>query len=266
MNRNAKSLFCWSVRALGVLWLVFLITSRLHDPEQVFHVYSTSWQLERIADAMYRYACEHGGNLPSHTQNVGPNRDGVFPHSWRVYLLPYLWEEELYRKIRLEEPWDSPWNRQFHAQIPDVYRNWESSDTLSRNWAGMTTFCVISGSGTMFPEDGTCRNLRELRGEEGRKILILESCPDCWMNPYHDVKIENALRPASIAKYAPSFSDDSGKRYSIGEYSFSDTERGIFYTPSGMFRVVTFNGDVYVLNSRHFPPSVLWQLILVPVE
>jgi hypothetical protein len=35
-------------------------------------------------------------------------------HSWRVVLLPYLGQQELYEKIRLDQPWDSPW--QFHKE------------------------------------------------------------------------------------------------------------------------------------------------------
>ena len=42
-------------------------------------------------------------------------------HSWRVLLLPYLGEQKLYEQIKLDEPWDSEWNRQFHKLMPDCY-------------------------------------------------------------------------------------------------------------------------------------------------
>ncbi len=238
MPRNPKSFFCWSVRAVGAIGLLFLIVSQLKDP--IFPPKHTpEQQLKRIADAMFHYAREHHGDFPSRQCGRSPNRDGIFPHSWRVYLLPYLNEEKLFRQIRLDEPWDSAWNRQFHAQMPNVYRNWESL-ALQKCGADMTTYCVVSGVGTMFPEDGTCRNIQEFRGQAHRKILLLESSPDCWMNPNHDVKIENALR--------------------------SPSENDILRTPDGTFWATMFNGDVYALQPRHFPPSVLWRFLLVPVE
>jgi uncharacterized protein (TIGR03067 family) len=41
--------------------------------------------------------------------------------SWRVVILPFLGEEELYKEFKLEEPWDSPHNRKLLAKIPKVY-------------------------------------------------------------------------------------------------------------------------------------------------
>jgi hypothetical protein len=43
--------------------------------------------------------------------------------SWRVYLLPYLEQEELYSKFRLDEPWDSPHNIRLLPAMPTVYRS-----------------------------------------------------------------------------------------------------------------------------------------------
>lgn len=41
--------------------------------------------------------------------------------SWRVHLLPYLEEKTLYEKFKLNEPWDSPANRELLKSIPAVY-------------------------------------------------------------------------------------------------------------------------------------------------
>jgi hypothetical protein len=42
--------------------------------------------------------------------------------SWRVDLLPHLNEDSLYRQFRLNEPWDSPHNKQLLGRMPSVYK------------------------------------------------------------------------------------------------------------------------------------------------
>jgi RNA polymerase sigma factor (sigma-70 family) len=41
--------------------------------------------------------------------------------SWRVALLPFLEQDNLYRQFKLDEPWDSPHNRKLIARMPAVF-------------------------------------------------------------------------------------------------------------------------------------------------
>jgi hypothetical protein len=41
--------------------------------------------------------------------------------SWRVAILPYIDESALYREFKLNEPWDSPMNKQLLARMPSIY-------------------------------------------------------------------------------------------------------------------------------------------------
>ncbi len=59
--------------------------------------------------------------------------------SWRVWLLPYLDEQELYAEFKLNEPWDSPHNRALIPRMPDIYR------TLDGGQPGQTTLHVFTG-------------------------------------------------------------------------------------------------------------------------
>ena len=54
--------------------------------------------VHRITLAMLLYEHEHGTLPPAWTVDA----DGNPLHSWRVLLLPYLGEQELYAKIRLK--------------------------------------------------------------------------------------------------------------------------------------------------------------------
>ena len=62
-----------------------------------------------------------------------PKADGRFPApaiqgpdgkpllSWRVAILPYLEENELYLSFKLDEPWDSPHNKPLLERMPYLY-------------------------------------------------------------------------------------------------------------------------------------------------
>jgi len=82
------------------------------------------------------------GNLPS--SSTAEDGTGKPLHSWRVALLPYLEQIELFEKIRHDEPWDSEYNKQFHTQMPDCYRSPYLSEEQAKK--GLTPYVVIVGT------------------------------------------------------------------------------------------------------------------------
>jgi len=64
--------------------------------------------------------------------------------SWRVALLPYLGENDLYQQFNLQEPWNSPHNRPLIARIPSCFRNFGGPPD------GKTCYLVVTGEGTIF--------------------------------------------------------------------------------------------------------------------
>jgi len=100
--------------------------------------------------------------------------------SWRVHLLPYLDQNELYAKFALEEPWDSPTNRPLAEQMPDVFR---SVNATVEN--GKTLFQVPVGPGTIF-EDGTGRSFQDITDGTSNTVVVVEVSPDravYWTQP-----------------------------------------------------------------------------------
>ncbi len=43
-------------------------------------------------------------------------------HSWRVLILPYIGEEQLYAAYKFNEPWDGPSNKKLLDQKPAYYQ------------------------------------------------------------------------------------------------------------------------------------------------
>jgi RNA polymerase sigma factor (sigma-70 family) len=71
--------------------------------------------------------------------------DGLPTLSWRVALLPYLNELELYRQFRQDEPWDSPHNKALAARMPAVFET-----PVSPAPPGQTRIRGYAGKGTIF--------------------------------------------------------------------------------------------------------------------
>lgn len=73
-------------------------------------------QLRQIGLAFHNYH-DASGTLP-HAIADGTGRPGL---SWRVALLPYLGQTNLYKSFKLNEPWNSEHNKQFVARMPTIY-------------------------------------------------------------------------------------------------------------------------------------------------
>ncbi len=72
--------------------------------------------LKKLALAMQNYA-DTFGHLPL----AAKVKNGKALLSWRVELLPYLGEQELYNQFKREEPWDSPHNKKLLSKMPAVF-------------------------------------------------------------------------------------------------------------------------------------------------
>lgn len=160
-----------------------------------------SESLAHIGYAMELYRLEHGGKLPpAFTRDA----EGKPLHSWRVLILPYLGEKEkaLYEQIRLDEPWDSEWNRQFHAQMPVFYRSgsithWRVPDPDPLRETRLT---VIQGKEGLFNDSGEGVDPAQFVQTDperrlGKMVLVLDRCEAvCWMKPDAELKAEELIR------------------------------------------------------------------------
>lgn len=70
--------------------------------------------------------------------------------SWRLQLLPFLGEKELFAQFRVGEPWDSAHNRKLIPLMPKIYRA-----PGSTAGDGKTNYLGVVGPNAAFPEKGT---------------------------------------------------------------------------------------------------------------
>jgi hypothetical protein len=109
---------------------------------------------------MHNYEGVHGTLPPAAVRG----KDGKPLLSWRVSILPYIEQNELYQEFHLDEPWDSPHNISLLERMPKVYAPFSGKKTPQPY---TTYYQVFVGKGTAF------------EGEEG---IALSDFPDGTSN------------------------------------------------------------------------------------
>jgi hypothetical protein len=74
--------------------------------------------LKQMALAMHMYNDVYG-TLPT---AASYSANGKPLLSWRVAILPFIEQQNLYMQFKLDEPWDSPNNKRLLASMPKVYQ------------------------------------------------------------------------------------------------------------------------------------------------
>jgi prepilin-type processing-associated H-X9-DG protein len=95
--------------------------------------------LKQIAVAFHNYHAAYNTFPPQ-----AISKSGKPLLSWRVALLPYLEQEELYKQFKLDEPWDSENNKKLLAKMPKVYA------APNKNDVDKTYYQVFAGKNTIF--------------------------------------------------------------------------------------------------------------------
>lgn len=99
--------------------------------------------LKQILLGMHIFHDTKGGMPPSYI--VGKNKRPLL--SWRVAILPYIEQDNLFNRFRIDEPWDSPNNKRLIPLMPKIYAS--PLDPKSAQ-SGKTYFQVITGKGAAF--------------------------------------------------------------------------------------------------------------------
>ena len=78
--------------------------------------------MKQIGVAIYNYHFTYE-NLPVGEKDGIKFSEGGPLLSWRVHILPFIEQQELYDRFKLDEPWDSEHNIKLLNEMPFVYAN-----------------------------------------------------------------------------------------------------------------------------------------------
>ena len=149
-----------------------------HATREAARDLSCQSQLNQIQSALRTYEAANGHLPPAYVE--GP--DGTPWHSWRVLLLPYMYQKQLYEQYRFDEPWNGPNNRKL-AETAEV-KSWRCPSQPEEPTNKSTDYVVVVGEATAFPgAKSTC--LADMTDGPENTILLVEigNSDIHWMEP-----------------------------------------------------------------------------------
>jgi hypothetical protein len=143
-----------------------------------------------IGSAIEQYYEEKGHYPPA----MSFDETGKPLHSWRVLILPYLGprSQELAKRVKYDEPWNSVENSKLVSEIPLVYQCPEDEDAL----LGETSYLAVVGRNTLINSESPASRKAShdgplLRDNPAETMVVLEAsdCGANWMDPTKDIRI-----------------------------------------------------------------------------
>lgn len=168
-------------------------------------------RLQQIGVAMHDHIAANKGALPP-TCTIAYLKDREhLPRlglSWRVLLLPYLNQKDLFAQFKLDEPWDSEHNRKLIVKMPAVYASPAGSpgeanpgETHMQVFTHVTPFGFAQGSSPFaysaniaFQKLPPCRIQDIVDGSSNTFLVVEAAKPVIWTKP-EDVKVSDTPLP-----------------------------------------------------------------------
>ena len=167
----------WLARVICHLWMALLLStgypvraqSPPNQPEDQIRL-----KLRYLGNAFQNRHTVLNSFAPAGVADGKPNGAQL---SWRVHLLPFIGEPELFEEFHFDESWDSPHNKSLLVRMPAVYSTGE---------AGFSTrFQVFQGKSLLFG-GSQAANRQMLRDSPAGTIMIVVTAADKavpWTQP-----------------------------------------------------------------------------------
>ncbi|MEM9827031.1 MAG: DUF1559 domain-containing protein [Planctomycetota bacterium] len=190
--------------------------------------------LEKIAKALNNYAADHGRYPPP----VVKDAKGKPMHSWRVMLLPYLQEDDLFNQYDTQRAWNDPANLNLQYAIPAVFQH-----PLHTPGSFQSDYYLVTGPQTLFPKGGPL-SPDDLVDSPAQTILVVEAMPivpsGSWTEPIDlgiggitgDLTVGSAAEPGGLSPGGVTVVTVDGRGHFVPDNFEPSTVRALL-TPAG---------------------------------
>ena len=136
--------------------------------------------LKQIGLALHNYKDEYGCFPPPFVADG----EGRPMHSWRVLILPFIEQTQLYEQYNFDEPWNSAANLKLLDMRPYAYSCPEDQVVKSQRLPRTTAYLAIVGPDTAWPE-GEVTTLADITDGTNDTLLVVEASPSgvFWTEP-----------------------------------------------------------------------------------
>ncbi len=155
-----------SVSVIGTL--TGLMLPALQSARGAARRMQSSNNLKQLALAMHNFESAYR-SFPTTNSN---DDDGKPLLSWRVAILPFIEQTELYNRFHLDEPWDSEHNLALLEEMPDTYRHPGKATK-----PGHTVYQAPVGEHTLLRKDEPTR-FGDITDGTSNTIMLIETHPD----------------------------------------------------------------------------------------
>jgi hypothetical protein len=157
---------------------------------------TTANNFKQIGLGLINYSSANGGRIPvlGVGANGAPLRNATDKPllSWRVAILPYIEQGDLYKQFKLDEPWDGPNNKKLIDKMPKIFAPEKPGQP------GLTHMQMVVGPNAMRPPvmmypaaftDGTSNTI----------AVVEAASPVIWTKP-DDVMLPAKLAPGELKR------------------------------------------------------------------
>ncbi len=95
--------------------------------------------------------------------------DGKPLLSWRVYILPYIGQKQLFDRFHLNEPWDSEHNKALIEKMPDVFH-----PAKSQAEKGKTNYLAPVGNGALYSSNRDEPQTKDIKDGPSNTLMVVE--------------------------------------------------------------------------------------------
>lgn len=158
-------------------WFEGAVAQLIQPMQQVGSRQVASNHLKQIGLAMHNYHDTYQTFPPRATITA----DGKPLLSWRVHLLPFLDQQALYERFRLNEPWDSEHNRALIEELPESFQI--PGDRLP---AGQTRIRLPQVEGSLWAGSGPPRKFSDVKDGTSNTVAAAVAPPEAavvWTKP-----------------------------------------------------------------------------------